>query len=99
MMHRQGETPRVAGQEIVTEIIKDNLKAPSMLCVNPIQDYAGMLDNMPHLLPFEERINVPSNADQHWQYRIPFKLDDLPTKYPDLAHKVAEAVDESGRDA
>ncbi len=99
MMHRQGETPRVAGQDIVTEIIKDNLKAPSMLCVNPIQDYAGMLDNMPHLLPFEERINVPSNADQHWQYRIPFRLDDLPTKYPDLARKVADAVDDSGRDA
>ena len=68
-----------------------------MLCINPIQDYAGMLDNVPHLLPFEERINVPSNADQHWKYRIPFCIDELGDKYPELARKVAAAVDASGR--
>ena len=99
MMGRSGDTPAVAGQEIVSSIIAQNLKAPSMLCINPIQDYAGMIDNMPHLLPFEERINVPSNADQHWQYRIPFCVDELETKHPELARKVAAAVDESGRES
>ena len=97
MMGRGGETPKVAGQDIVSEIISQNLAAPSMLCINPIQDYAGMLDNVPHLLPFEERINVPSNADQHWQYRIPFCVDELSSKYPELARKIAAAVDASGR--
>lgn len=97
MMGRSGATPGVAGQDIVSDVIEQNLKSPSMLCINPIQDYAGMLDNVPHLLPFEERINVPSNADQHWKYRIPFCIDELGDKYPELARKVAAAVDASGR--
>ncbi len=97
MMHRGGEAPKVATGEIVTNIICQNLQSPSMLCINPIQDYAGMVDDVPHLLPFEERINVPSNLQQHWCYRIPFCVDDLTTVFARLGKKLAECVDASGR--
>lgn len=97
MMHRGGEAPKVANADIVTNIICQNLHSPSMLCINPIQDYAGMMDDVPHLLPFEERINVPSNLQQHWCYRIPFCIDDLTTVYARLGTKIAECVDASGR--
>ena len=95
--HRGGEAPKIANEDIVTDIISQNLYSPSMLCINPIQDYAGMLDDIPHLLPFEERINVPSNLQQHWCYRIPFCVDDLTTVFSRLGRKVAQYVDASGR--
>ena len=97
IMGRCGEVPAVATDEIVTNIVCQHLNSPSMLCINPIQDYAGMCANVPHLLPFEERINVPSNADQHWCYRVPFCVDDLTTRYSQLGDKVAACVDASGR--
>lgn len=97
IMHRGGEAPKIANEDIVTDIISQNLYSPSMLCINPIQDYAGMLDDIPHLLPFEERINVPSNLQQHWCYRIPFCVDDLTTVFSRLGRKVAQYVDASGR--
>ena len=68
-----------------------------MLCINPIQDYAGVVDNMPHLLPFEERINEPANSNHYWRYRVPFKIDELVTKYPQLHIKVKDLVTNNGR--
>lgn len=97
IMRRSDAVPQVAGGDIVTDIVCQHLNSPSMLCINPIQDYAGMLDDVPHLLPFEERINVPSNADHRWCYRVPFCVDDLTSKYAHLGHKVAACVDASGR--
>lgn len=99
MMYRGGNVPPVASGDIVTNVVCQHLNSPSMLCINPIQDYAGMLDNVPHLLPFEERINVPSNPDQMWRYRVPFLVDELKTKYPELHQKIAALVQSSGRTA
>ncbi|MBQ3634177.1 MAG: 4-alpha-glucanotransferase [Bacteroidales bacterium] len=97
VLKMQGETPRVATENIVSAIVEQHLEAPSMLCINPIQDYAGMIDNMPHLLPFEERINVPSNQNQMWRYRVPFCIDDLVKNYPQFHGKVRYYVEKSGR--
>ena len=97
MLGHGGEAPAVANEGIVREVIMQHLNSPSMLCINPIQDYAGMVDNMPHLLPFEERINDPANANQMWRYRIPFDIDTLGEKYPELQRRVRSVIEASGR--
>ncbi len=97
MLGRTDDMPRVATADVVSMVVEQHLNAPSMLCINPIQDYAGMVDNMPHLLPFEERINVPSNQNQMWRYRVPFYVDDLIEKYPTLHQTVSHYVVKSGR--
>ena len=98
VLKKTDEMPNYATEEIVTAIVDQHLAAPSMLCINPIQDYAGMINDMPHLLPFEERINVPSNGDQKWRYRIPFYIDDMLKNYERLTTKVREHVWKSGRE-
>lgn len=97
ILHREGEAPRSASGDIVAQVLELHLQSPSMLCINPIQDYAGVVDNMPHLLPFEERINEPANSNHYWRYRVPFKIDELVTKYPQLHIKVKDLVTNNGR--
>lgn len=97
VLRHEGKAPGYASGATVEEVVKQHLDAPSMLCVNPIQDYAGMVDHMPHLLPFEERINVPSNPQQMWRYRVPFNVDDLITHHHELHEKLRGLIDSSGR--
>lgn len=97
VLKHEGVAPRVASGEIVSEIIQMNLNSPSMLCINPIQDYAGTIDNMPHLLPHEERINQPADPNNQWKYRVPFCIEDLVTRYPQLHQNISEMVTKSGR--
>ncbi len=97
VLHRVGEAPRVATEAVVSEVVQMHLNAPSMLSINPIQDYAGMLDHVPHLLPREERINEPSDPNNMWRYRVPFCLDTLAQQYPELHQKVRRAVERSER--
>lgn len=97
VLGHKGDAPKVASGNIVAQVLDIHLKSPSMLCINPIQDYAGTIDDMPHLLPFEERINEPANANHYWRYRVPFKVDELVTKYPALRIMVRNLVAGSGR--
>lgn len=97
ILHQGGVAPRVATQEMVRMVVNNHLNSPSMLCINPLQDYAGMIDNMPHLLPHEERINDPANANHLWRYRIPFAIDKLEERTPQLQELVRSMVVASGR--
>lgn len=97
ILNHEGKAPHVANGKIVAEIIRLHMQAPSVLCINPIQDYAGTVDHMPHLLPHEERINEPSNPNNYWRYRIPFCIDEATEKYPLLHQNVRKMVEESGR--
>ena len=97
ILHHGGEASKAASGDIVAQILDIHLNSPSVLCINPIQDYAGTIDDMPHLLPFEERINEPSNSNHYWRYRVPFKVDELVTKYPQLHIKVKNMIVKSRR--
>lgn len=97
VLRHSGEAPRVAQENTVAEIMQAHLDAPSMLCINPIQDYAGLLDDMPHLLPAEERINQPADQNNRWQYRVPFCIEQLTTHFPKLHQRVRDMVEKAER--
>lgn len=97
ILHHQGIAPNYATGDIVKEVIDLHVSSPSMLCINPIQDYAGTVENMPHLLPNEERINQPADPNHYWRYRMPFCIDEAEEKYPQMHLNVKELVEKSGR--
>lgn len=97
VLGRQGVVPHVATEDIVRQIVGNHLNSPSILCINPLQDYAGMIDQMPHLLPHEEKINDPANPNHEWKYRILFAIDKLSENTPQLEELVRGMVVASGR--
>ena len=97
ILGRSGAAPAYATDEIVKAVVEMHIMSPSMLCINPIQDYAGTVENMPHLLPHEERVNQPADPNHYWRYRIPFCIDEAATKYPQMHQNVLELVQKSGR--
>jgi len=48
-----------------------------MLAVFSIQDIIGMSRTLPQRDPDEETINVPSNPDHYWRYRMHVSVADL----------------------
>ena len=76
-LHLQGLPPRECNSFIAEQIISQHLHWPGMWTVFPIQDLLALSDKIKRSDPFEERINIPANPDQYWQYRMHLYLEDL----------------------
>ncbi len=77
MLHHEGEAPHYAEPWICNEIIEQNLKAHSMLCILPIQDWLSVDKDLRRQDPREEQINVPANPHHYWRYRMHMTLERL----------------------
>ncbi|MBO7468037.1 MAG: 4-alpha-glucanotransferase [Bacteroidaceae bacterium] len=77
MLHRTGEAPAVCEPWICKEIIHAHMTSPSMLAILPLQDWLGIDATLRYANPAEERINVPSNPDNYWRYRMHLTLEQL----------------------
>jgi len=67
-----------------------------MWAVFMIQDILGMSVDLRATDPFEERINVPSNPRNYWQYRMHLTLERL-LEEKEFNRKVRDLIEESGR--
>lgn len=77
VLRRPGNAPQEAAPEMCEEIIAMHLACPSMLCLLALQDWLAMDRKLRDPHPEREQINVPSNPDQYWRYRMPMNLEDL----------------------
>ena len=77
VLHLGGEAPYYCEPWIAERIISLNLKAPSMLCIIPLQDYLSIDGDLRRRDPREEQINVPANPRHYWRYRMHLTLDEL----------------------
>lgn len=77
MLHRDGDAPHEATPEVCREIIRQNLAAPSMLCILPLQDWLGMSARLRRDDPRSEQINVPADSHHYWRYRMHITLETL----------------------
>lgn len=77
MLHHDGQAPREATPEVCREIIMQNLAAPSMLCILPLQDWLGMSGKLRRSDAREEQINVPADSHHYWRYRMHITLETL----------------------
>ena len=79
MLQKEGATPEKLTPLLAEEIIARHLYSPSMLCVLPFQDWMAMATQPDYQLRRVrgERINVPGDTYNHWQYRMPVTIEKL----------------------
>ena len=96
VLHHEGEAPEEASPEICEEVVAMHLESGSMLCLLALQDLLGIDGQLrnPHLEM--EQINVPSNPNQYWQYRMHLTIEDL-MQATSFNEKLRSLVERSGR--
>ena len=77
MLQKQGRAPEHLPAHLAEEMIARHLYSPSMLCVLALQDWLAMDGELRRKNPREERINVPSDPFNRWQYRMHLNIEDL----------------------
>ena len=77
VLRRSGKAPREAEPEMCEEVVAMHLASPSMLCLLALQDWLAMDHSLRNPHPEEEQINIPSNPDQYWRYRMHLELEEL----------------------
>ena len=77
MLQKQGRAPEHLPAHLAEEIIARHLYSPSMLCVLSLQDWLAMDSSLWNKHVREERINVPSDPYNRWQYRMHLTIEEL----------------------
>lgn len=93
----EGEAPEDCSEDICRQIAANHLRTPSMLVILPLQDWIAMDGAIRREDPKEERINVPSESQHYWRYRMHLTLEEL-LKANNLNGRIKEMVVASGRD-
>ena len=96
MMHEHGEAPVFAEPWVCEKILDMNLRAPSMLCILPLQDWLSIDGKLRRCNPYQEQINVPSESRHYWRYRMHLTLEELLAENV-FANHVRSLIMESGR--
>lgn len=76
-LHHWGEIPKHAPGWLCKEIIEQHLQSPSMLCVLAWQDWTSIDESLRNPDVQAERINVPANPHNYWQWRMHITLEEL----------------------
>ncbi|HCT94057.1 MAG: hypothetical protein A2X19_04310 [Bacteroidetes bacterium GWE2_39_28] len=64
-------------REILIELLKTNLDSPSFAAIIPMQDWFSLSDTLSQRDPDEERINIPSNPNHIWNYRMHKTIEEV----------------------
>jgi 4-alpha-glucanotransferase len=81
---------------VVREVLNQHLHSPAMWAVFPLQDFLGMDTNLRRANPHDEQINVPSNPQHFWKYRLHLNLEEL-NEAVGFNEPVRALVEASGR--
>ena len=77
MMQKEGRAPVHLSAIQAEEILARHLYSPSMLCLLSFQDITAIDAELRNKNVREERINVPSDSYNHWQYRMHINIEQL----------------------
>ncbi len=77
LMGQAGEAPLHCEAWINKEIILQHLYSPAMWSIFQLQDLMGISATLRREDPADERINLPSDPDHFWNYRMHINLEDL----------------------
>ena len=77
MLQKEGRAPEHLPAHIAEEIIARHLYCPSMLCILSLQDWLAMDAELRAKNPRAERINVPVDPYNHWQWRMHLTIEQL----------------------
>ena len=96
MLYRGGAAPHPLPGWLARDILSHQLDSSSMLCVLSIQDWMAIDEKLRLPDSATERINIPSNPQHYWRYRMHVNLEDL-LHNDDFKEKIAELILQSGR--
>ena len=96
VMGCDGTAPSECSTSICRFIVEQNLAAPSMWCILPLQDWLGIDLRLRHPIAAEERINVPAIPRHYWRYRMHLTVESL-LAAREFNRSLAELVEASGR--
>jgi 4-alpha-glucanotransferase len=77
MLQKEGRAPQHIPPHLAEQIIARHLYCPSMLCLLSLQDWLSMDTELRSARPRDERINVPSDPYNRWQYRMHLTIEQL----------------------
>jgi len=75
ILKRSGAAPSECSADIATQIITGHLRSSSMLVIIPFQDWLATDDDIKYPDADAERINIPSDPDNYWRYRMHVMLE------------------------
>jgi 4-alpha-glucanotransferase len=96
MLGQYGEAPFYCAGWINKRIILQHLYSPAMWSIFQLSDLMGMDEDIRREDPREERINIPSEPEHYWHYRMHLNLEDL-LKKNDFNNDLKKNIEESGR--
>lgn len=77
ILNQPGDAPEECAPEICEQIVHLHLSSGSMWSVLPWQDWMSVDGTLRRENPHEERINIPSDGEHYWRYRMHISLEDL----------------------
>jgi 4-alpha-glucanotransferase len=96
VLWKGGEAPWECTPELATNVVENHLAAPAIWVILPWQDWMATDKKLRNPDPLSERINIPSNPQHYWRYRMHLSLDQL-LKAKVFNAKVKDMVVRSGR--
>ncbi len=96
MLGHYGEAPATCEPQIVKEIIVQHLFSPAMWAIFQMQDLLAMNQDFRIGDPKAERINVPSDPNHYWRYRMNIPLETL-IKSKEFNEQLRGQIRQSGR--
>jgi 4-alpha-glucanotransferase len=76
-LNQPGEAPPYCEPWINKAIVLQHLYSPAMWSIFQLQDLLGIDGELRREDPSEERINLPSNPQHYWNYRMHLNIEDL----------------------
>ena len=74
---KEGEAPEECDSELCNVIIKSHLNSSAMWVILPLQDWLSLDTELRNPDSDAERINVPSNPQHYWKYRMHISINSL----------------------
>ena len=93
---KPGAAPESCEPWINREIVFQHLSSPAIWSIFQLQDLLGMSEHLRRDKPEDERINVPANPKNYWQYRMHITLEQL-LQAADFNNELKCALQENGR--
>jgi 4-alpha-glucanotransferase len=72
-----GKAPAEMDGRVAKAILAQHLHSPAAFALFAWQDWMAMDERLRHADPDAERINVPSNRDHQWSYRMHLTIEQL----------------------
>jgi 4-alpha-glucanotransferase len=95
-LRQPGEAPLHCEPWISKAIILQHLYSPAMWSIFQLQDLLGMSAELSREDPSEERINLPSNPQHYWNYRMHIDLEKL-VQADEFNMELSDYIQSSGR--